>query len=164
MAAIYTNELETWHCIQLGRGAEYVIARGSGRELSLEEALELVDKIEEEGLIHTWPNTAAISGKGVTVNCNCCSDCCEFFLSARAANISIENLLEKSRYVAFVNEELYVACETCLERCHFGAIEMTDVARIIEKKCFGCSLCVVGCEQGAIEMKAIRPPEHIPSI
>ncbi|MBO8181232.1 MAG: (Fe-S)-binding protein [Archaeoglobus sp.] len=159
----YTNEAETWHCIQLGRGAEYVIERGSGKEISVEEALELIDRIEEEGLIHTWPNTSRISGKGITVNCNCCSDCCEFFLSARAANIPIEKLLEKSRWVARVSEDLCIACETCLERCHFGAIEINEVAKIAEEKCFGCGLCVVGCEQEAIKMEPIRPPEHIPS-
>ncbi len=160
----YTNELETWHCIQLGRGAEYVIERGSGKELSVKEALELIDRIEEEGLIHTWPNTAAISGKGVTVNCNCCSDCCEFFLSAKAADIPIGQLLEKSRFVAEVNEDECIGCETCVERCHFNAVEIdNEVAKIIEEKCFGCGVCAVGCEQEAIRMKAIRPPEYIPS-
>jgi ferredoxin len=159
----YTNEAETWHCIQLGRGAEYVIARGSGKEISVDEALELIERIEEEGLIHTWPNTSRISGKGITVNCNCCSDCCEFFLSAKAANIPIEKLLEKSRWVARVDEELCIACETCLERCHFDAIEIGDVAKIDEGRCFGCGLCVIGCEQEAIKMEVARPPDHIPA-
>ncbi len=160
----FTDEERRWHCIQLGRGAEYVIARGSGREITLDEAFKLIDEIEEEGLIHTWPNTGAITGKRITVNCNCCSDCCEFFLSARAANIPIEQLLEKSRFVAEVNEGECIGCETCVERCHFNAIEIHDgVAEVIEDRCFGCGICVVGCDQEAIRMKAIRPPEHIPS-
>jgi NAD-dependent dihydropyrimidine dehydrogenase PreA subunit/biotin operon repressor len=158
----YTDETKTWHCIQVGRGAEYVIARGSGRELSLEEALELIDEIEKDGLIHTWPNTAKIVDRRVTVNCNCCSDCCEFFLAARGADVPIESLLEKSRYVAYVDEDLCIACGTCVERCHFDAIELDDVARVNEEKCFGCGVCVVGCEQEAMKMKAVRPPEHIP--
>ncbi len=158
----YTDEEKRWHCIQIGRGAEYVIARGSGRELTLDEALRLIDEIEEEGLIHTWPNTAAITGKKVTVNCNCCGDCCEFFLSARAANIPIERLLEKSRFVAAVNDNC-IGCGTCVERCHFNAIEVRDgVAKVAEDRCFGCGTCVVGCDEKAIEMKVVRPPEHIP--
>lgn len=49
----FTKELvddeRTWHCIQLGRDAEYVVARGSGIELSKEEAIELIHKIDEDG-------------------------------------------------------------------------------------------------------------------
>jgi NAD-dependent dihydropyrimidine dehydrogenase PreA subunit len=160
----YTNEAETWHCIQLGRGAEYVIERGSGKEISAKEALKLIERIEEEGLVHTWPNTSRISGRGVTVNCNCCSDCCEFFLSAKAAKIPIERLLEKSRFVARVDEDLCTGCETCLERCHFNAVEVKDVAKVIEERCFGCGLCVLTCEQEAIKLEVVRPPEHIPMV
>jgi ferredoxin/DNA-binding Lrp family transcriptional regulator len=158
----YTDEGKQWHCIQLGRGAEYVIARGSGREITVEEALRLIDEIEEDGLVHTWPNTASITGRRVTVNCNCCSDCCEFFLSARAAGIPVEQLLEKSRFVAEVDDDSCIACENCVERCHFDAIEVNEVAEINEEKCFGCGVCVIGCDQGALKLKEIKPPEHIP--
>ncbi len=158
----FTDEGRTWHCIQLGRGAEYVVARGSGREISVEEALKLIDEIERDGLVHTWPNTAKIVDRRVTVNCNCCSDCCEFFLAAKGAGIPIEALLEKSRYVAYVDEDRCIACGVCAERCHFDAIEIGDVARVDEEKCFGCGVCVVGCESEAIKLKAVRPPEHIP--
>ncbi|MHA1606242.1 MAG: 4Fe-4S dicluster-binding protein [Candidatus Freyarchaeota archaeon] len=166
----YTDEEKTWHCIQVGRGAEYVVERGSGVELTLEEALKLIDEIEEDGLIHTWNNTAEMSGKGLTVNCNCCSDCCEFFLFSRAAKLPPEKSpLEKSRYQAFVDEEKCAGCQTCIERCHFDAIEMYRPegsrkykAKVIPENCFGCGVCVVGCPEGAIKLKAVRPPEHIP--
>lgn len=153
---------ETWHCIQVGRGAEYVIARGSGRELTKEEAIELIHRIEEDGLVHTWPNTAKIVDRRVTVNCNCCRDCCEFFLSARFANIPMSSILEKSRYVAYVDRDLCIACGTCVARCHFNAITIDEVAKVNEEECFGCGVCVLGCKQGAIKLKVIRPPEHIP--
>ncbi|MEM0088695.1 MAG: 4Fe-4S dicluster domain-containing protein [Archaeoglobaceae archaeon] len=164
----YTDE-STWHCIQVGRGAEYVIERGSGRELTVEEALKLIDEIEKDGLVHTWANTAKIVDPRVTVNCNCCSDCCEFFLSAKFANVPMTSLLEKSRYEAYVLEEKCKGCQTCIERCHFDAIELYKPkgskkfkARVIAEKCFGCGVCVVGCEEGAIKMKVVRPPEFIP--
>ncbi|WP_202320682.1 4Fe-4S binding protein [Archaeoglobus neptunius] len=159
----HTNETSLWHCIQFGRGAEYVVARGSGKEITVEEALEIIEKAEEDGLIHTWPNTGKIVDKRVTVNCNCCEDCCEFFLSAKYGNVPIESMLEKSRYVAYVDEDLCIACGVCEERCQFNAIAVDDVARVDEEKCFGCGACVVGCEQEAMKMKAVRPPEHIPT-
>ncbi|AGK61193.1 hypothetical protein Asulf_01195 [Archaeoglobus sulfaticallidus PM70-1] len=164
----YTDE-SYWHCIQFGRGAEYVIARGSGREISVEEALEIIERAEEDGLVHTWPNTAKIVDNRVTVNCNCCSDCCEFFLSAKFANVPMETLLEKSRYEAYVDEDECIGCQTCIDRCHFDAIEMYRPegskkfkARVVAENCFGCGVCVVGCEQEAIKLKAVRPAEHIP--
>jgi NAD-dependent dihydropyrimidine dehydrogenase PreA subunit len=158
----YTDEGKKWHCIQLGRGAEYVIARGSGKEIDVDTALELIDEIERDGLVHTWSNTSKIVDRRVTVNCNCCSDCCEFFLSAKHANIPIESLLEKSRFVAEVDFDECIACGTCVDRCQFSAIELNDHAEIIEEKCFGCGVCVLGCDQEAIKLKIVRPPEHIP--
>lgn len=164
----YTNE-SIWHCIQVGRGAEYVIERGSGKEISIEEALDLIDKIEAEGLVHMWPNTAKIVDPRVSVNCNCCSDCCEFFLSAKFAEVPIENILERSRFEALIDVENCTGCRTCMERCHFGAIEFykpfgsnKSKARVITEKCFGCGVCVVGCENTAIKMKVVRPPDFIP--
>jgi len=74
----------------------------------------------------------------------------------------MEALLEKSRYVAYVDEDLCIACGTCEERYHFNAITIDETAKVDEDKCFGCGVCVVGCEQGAIRLKAVRPPEHIP--
>ncbi|MCS7121994.1 MAG: 4Fe-4S binding protein [Archaeoglobaceae archaeon] len=158
------NDEKTWHCIQLGRGAEYVIERGSGIEISVDEALELIERIEKDGLVHTWVNTAKIVDKRVTVNCNCCSDCCEFFLAAKFSGIPISSILEKSRYVAYVEKDVCIACGTCVERCHFNAIALNSYAKVDEEKCFGCGVCVVGCEQGAMKMKVVRGKEHIPLI
>lgn len=164
----YTDE-STWHCIQVGRGAEYVIERGSGKEITLEEALRLVDEIERDGLVHTWANTSKMVDPRITVNCNCCSDCCEFFLSARYAESGMLSIIERSRYEAFVDVEKCTGCQTCIERCHFDAIELFKPegskkfkAKVIPEKCFGCGVCVVGCKQNAINLKVVRPPEFIP--
>ena len=162
----YTKELvedeKTWKCVQVGRGAEYVIERGSGIELSVDEAIELIERMEKDGLIHTWPNTAKIVDRTVTVNCNCCSDCCENFLASKYSGVPISAFLEKSRYVAYVDKDLCSACGVCVQRCHFNAITLGEYAVVNEDKCFGCGACVVGCGQGAIKMKAVRGPEHIP--
>jgi len=162
----YTKELvedeKTWKCVQVGRGAEYVIERGSGIELSIDEAIELIERMEEDGLIHTWPNTAKIVDRTVTVNCNCCSDCCENFLASKHSGVPVSAFLEKSRYVAYVDKDLCSACGLCVQRCHFNAITLGEYAVVDEDKCFGCGVCVVGCKQGAIKMKAVRGPEHIP--
>ncbi|MEM0082968.1 MAG: 4Fe-4S binding protein, partial [Candidatus Nezhaarchaeales archaeon] len=105
---------------------------------------------------------AKIVDKSVTVNCNCCQDCCEFFLASKHSGVPMLMILEKSRYVAYVDKEACVACGLCVNRCHFNAITLGDYAKVDEEKCFGCGVCVVGCKQGAIRLKVVREKEHIP--
>ncbi|MFC1902291.1 ATP-binding protein [Chloroflexota bacterium] len=162
-----TREPEQWHCLQFGRGADYAIKRGSGRQLSLKEALELCDKIEGDGLLHIWDNNTSMTG--INTSCQCCCDCCENFVAMARANLNPGTLCEKSRYLAYVDVDECIGCQDCLSRCQFDAIEIECPeeskeykAAVDPEKCFGCGACVATCASGALKMKAIRPPEHIP--
>lgn len=147
-------------CLQVNNAAAYAIARGTGRELSKKEALDIIKKAEEEGLIHTTFNKKSVDH----VICNCCGCCCQFlpvFIESGA------KVVDSSRFQAVVDQDLCIGCETCLDRCYFGAIEMRDgdenpVAEVIEDKCLGCGLCQVTCEPGAIRMKEIRDKDFVP--
>jgi len=161
------DEVAHFSCIQFGRAADYVITRGSGKELSLEEALELNDIMEENGLLHKWNNNAAMVGP--RLSCQCCRDCCMMYVPADQAGIPIGTIWEKSRYQAYVNQDDCTGCQDCVERCLFDAVEMVKPegskkykASVIAENCFGCGSCVVGCQQEALKMKLVRPPEHIP--
>ena len=67
------HSLET--CLHYGDWAEYMIKRGFGREVSKDEALNIITKTEEEGLIHIVENHQ--DGKGdISATCCCCSCCC----------------------------------------------------------------------------------------
>ncbi len=168
----HTAEEEQWHCLQFNRGAEYALARGAGRELNLEEALALIDRVEEEGLLHTWQNSAELTGAAVA--CQCCRDCCMMAVPMDLVRAPLDRLWAKSRFVAVVNEEACIGCQTCVDRCQFDAIEMIKPqgatrskklkARVNPEACFGCGVCVVGCDQArALSMKLVRPPDHIPA-
>jgi len=157
-------------CLQFGRGAEYAVASGSGRALSLEEALELSDLIEEDGLLHMVFNNSAMTG--YNTSCNCCDDCCMIPVPMNMAGHPVGKAWEKSRYVAYTIRDDCNGCQTCVDRCPFDAIEMGKVegskskklkAVLDAEKCFGCGVCVVGCEPGALKMKMVRPPDHIPA-
>lgn len=154
-------------CLQFGRGADYAIARGSGHELSTEEALELNDIIEESGLLHLWPNNTSMTGP--KTSCQCCRDCCMTYVPIDQVGLPISKVWEKSRYQVYVNQENCNGCQVCVDRCLFDAIEMERPegskkykATVDAEKCFGCGSCVVGCETEALQMKVVRPPEHIP--
>jgi len=83
----HTSEEEVWHCLQFGRGADYAIKRGSGKKLNIDEALELLDQIEDDGLIHMWHNNTKMTG--INVSCQCCRDCCMIYIPMDMVNESI---------------------------------------------------------------------------
>lgn len=58
-------------CIQMGHAAKYYIRTGRGREITREEAFQIIKRAEENGLMHQIPN---LDGSGKThAICNCCS-------------------------------------------------------------------------------------------
>ena len=161
------DEEGDWVCLQFGRGADYIVTRGSGKELSQEEALELSETVEENGLLHMVPNNSAMTG--FNTSCNCCRDCCMICVPLDQAELPLGISWEKSRYVAYINLEDCNGCQDCVDRCLFDAVDMERPegskkykAVIDPEKCFGCGVCVVGCEQEALKMKLVRPPDHIP--
>ena len=162
------DEAHDFACIQFNRGADYAITRGSGKKLTIEEALELNDRIEQNGLLHLWANSSQIVG--TKTSCQCCRDCCMDYVPADQAGLSIDVAWQKSRYEAFVNPDDCDGCQDCVDRCLFDAIEMVRPegskkfkAVVNPEKCWGCGVCVLGCEPAALKMKTVRPPEHIPT-
>ena len=150
-------------CLQLDRAAEYAMTRGTGRELTREEAMQVLDAAAEAGLIHSVYNGAEVS----SVICNCCSDCCVFYYPLIRYGGLAEGVL-KSRFRADVDQAACNGCQTCVERCPFEAIEMKKVsgekklkAQVDREGCFGCGVCAAGCEAEAIKLVEVRPPEHI---
>src|SRR3990172_9990703 len=45
-------------CLQIGKGADYTVERGSGREITKAEALEILLQAEKAGLVHVTMNKA----------------------------------------------------------------------------------------------------------
>lgn len=172
----HSEEDKHWVCFQFGRGAVYAIARGAAREVSAEEALSLVDKIEDEGFIHTWTN--GTNSDKTMHSCQCCQDCCVLFQALEMVGESIGKVWAKSIYEAAVNETECEGCQDCVERCHFDAIEMFKPetsgkgrkkskklkARVDPEKCWGCGVCVLACtETKAMGFKQVRPADHVPA-
>lgn len=173
----YTSEEDRWNCLLFNKNAEYAIARGSGNKLTIEEALELCDKVEEDGLLHIWPNVDLMAG--IPVSCQCCRDCCMIYVPMDMVEESIGKVWEKSRYLAVVDQDKCNGCQDCVDRCQFDAIEMVRVKTAATKKgkkgklkstinldnCWGCGVCVLACDETqALTMEAVRPPEFIPAM
>lgn len=106
-------------CIQMGHAAEYYIRTGRGREITREEAFEIIKKAEANGLMHQIPNT---EGPGKThAICNCCECGC---LSLRNANMFLNPDIIRSNYVAQVDKDKCVACGECVENCPTNALKL----------------------------------------
>ena len=106
-------------CIQLDHAAEYYIRTGRGREITRQEADEIILKAEENGLMHQIPNTDG-SGKTHAI-CNCCGCGC---FALRTSTMFKNNDMSRSNYVAKVDKEKCVACGQCAENCPMNAIQL----------------------------------------
>lgn len=106
-------------CIQMGHAAEYYIRTGRGREITREEAFEIIRRAEENGLMHQIPN---LDGSGKThAICNCCGCSC---YALRIANMFKNSDMVRSNYVAHVDAEKCVACGECVENCPTNAAKL----------------------------------------
>lgn len=106
-------------CIQLGDAAEYYIRTGRGREITKDEAIEIIKKAERDGLMHQIPNT---EGEGHThAICNCCGCSC---YAMRAAGMYHNPDMVRSNYVSTIDPEKCVGCGECVEVCPTNAIRL----------------------------------------
>lgn len=145
-------------CLQINNGAEYTIERGSGREITTEEAHRIIRECAEAGLIHVTMNK---SGIGHFI-CNCCGCCCEAFTLLISDGVA---LCDPSRFRPELAPDLCTGCGLCEERCYFKAISLSGDERptVTFDRCMGCGQCAIGCPAGAITMVEEREPGFIPA-
>ncbi len=106
-------------CIQMGHAAEYYIRTKRGRQITREEAFEIIKRAEENGLMHQIPN---LDGSGKThAICNCCGCSC---LALRTASMFINADMVRSNYVSKVDKEKCVACGECVQNCPANALQL----------------------------------------
>jgi len=124
-----------------------------GKIISKEQALAVLDKAEEEGLVHMTYN---LKGDSFFL-CNCCSCCC---LALKAVkDFNFPHMLAKSHYVATIDQETCAACGTCAnERCPMDAIvEDNGGYKVQPERCIGCGVCTNTCPTES--MSLVHRPE-----
>lgn len=130
-------------------------------DISQEEALALLDRCEEIGLVHAVSNVT----KGMGYVCNCCGCCCGVLRGITA--YGIETSIAHANYYAVIDPMFCANCGNCIERCQVKAISEGEACSVVDReRCIGCGLCVTGCPNGVARLERkpeaewIHPPEN----
>jgi NAD-dependent dihydropyrimidine dehydrogenase PreA subunit len=152
-----TSRKET--CMGFRDGAQNVIDSGRGRPISKEEALAIIRKNEEEGMV-LQPSNA----QEPDFICSCCGCCCGILRLHKAVPNPVDHWA--TNFYAEVDADLCTGCETCVETCPADAMsfdEENGISTVDLTRCLGCGNCVVNCPDEVIELRRkeaeVVPPQ-----
>ena len=131
--------------LAFGTAARYRIENDFGREISLEDALKIIDEAEESSLVISPLNT-----QEAFAMCLCCGCCCDFLRGLKTFDRPADHV--QSSFQARIDSDLCSACGECLERCQMDAIIENEVMEIDLARCIGCGLCLSTCPEEAVSM------------
>lgn len=152
-----TSRKET--CFAVGNMAELVVRRGIGREISLDESIEILELNQKQGLVLQPSNTEKIE-----FICSCCGCCCGMLGMHKSLPKPVD--FWASNFYAVIDSERCDGCGNCEKRCQVQAVTLSDNlkrARINLNRCIGCGLCIPTCPSKAISLQKkpteVRPPQ-----
>ena len=112
------DDYHDW-CIAVGDMADYCRETGRGRDVTYDEAMEILRRAEANGYVHQITN---IDGEGkIFAICNCNVKVCNALRTSQLFNTPN---LSRSAYVAKVDPQNCVACGRCVEYCPAGAVKL----------------------------------------
>lgn len=128
-------------CIVFNELARWSVEHRHAREISLDEAVEILKACETKGQVHT--------GAPGLFLCNCCKHAC---INIYAMKYGKGSAFAKNHFYAVVDSGACVLCGECVKRCCMGAIHVESDMQINLEKCIGCGACATGCAVNAIRM------------
>lgn len=145
-------------CFVFGSAGRFLVERGLAREVSKDEAKQVLTMAEEHGLVHCTNNTQ----RDRLVICNCCSCCCTLL---RGINVlKNPHAVASSQYIIDFRDAECVACNACLDRCQVYAISESHLSiQVDSNRCIGCGLCVSVCPTSALKLKARDQAPEVPA-
>ena len=149
-----TTRSET--CLAMGDTAAMVLRRQHGREISREEALEILTHNEKDGLV-LQPSGV----KKPEFVCSCCGCCCGMLGMQKQLPHPLD--FWTTSYHAEARFSNCTGCGACIKRCQVGALVLAGSQPKVSidlNRCIGCGLCVSVCAQEALRLvKNDQQPE-----
>jgi electron transport complex protein RnfB len=133
-------------CLAFDSAADHFVRAGRGIEISLEDALAILQRAEETGLVLQPGNDQHPSNI-----CACCGCCCGVLRTLKRH--PKPGSLVVSPFTARLDESSCTGCSICVERCQMEAIRMDSTAVLEEDRCIGCGLCVSTCPSDALRLE-----------
>ncbi|MCM2284279.1 MAG: 4Fe-4S binding protein [Desulfobacula sp.] len=145
-------------CLKFDDMAAYLIDQGLGREITQEEAGQIVRTAAEAGLVHFVDNAVG----GIKHNCNCCGCSCWNVGMIRRRKIPRDELMA----VYFLREmdpDLCTGCGACIDICPVAALTLGDgPAKVDENWCIGCGVCALKCDFDAVKIIYRKDQNPVP--
>jgi Pyruvate/2-oxoacid:ferredoxin oxidoreductase delta subunit len=144
-------------CLAIGSMAQMALLSGSGREITRNEAMSIIDQNQKQGLVLQPSNT-----EKAEFICSCCGCCCGM--------LDLHKNLPKpldfwaSNFQAVVDKNTCEGCGTCEEWCQVGAVSVSEnkkQAVVDLNRCLGCGVCVSNCPTESISLLK-KPAEVTP--
>lgn len=139
------HPLET--CFYFDELAQMKLQTDYAREVTYEEAMEVLYECETHGLVH---NVSNCEGKIQTL-CNCCECSCAVI---KAWNRGLNNTMSPSRFIVEIDVDTCSLKENCISACPVNALAIEDEVLMVDvNTCVGCGLCVPACPDQALKLK-----------
>jgi Pyruvate/2-oxoacid:ferredoxin oxidoreductase delta subunit len=149
--AYHNCKAPTEVCISINKEAERTLENDlyNVREIDIDEAIEVLKKSHEAGLV---PMAYVFKGEETPgLVCNCCPCCCHTLGSLVRNGIHTQILT--SKYIAADDSDKCTDCGICIDRCVFQARWMNKGKLVYDQtKCFGCGLCASTCPTEVISL------------
>ena len=141
-------------CLYMNEFGDHALRIGKGRRVTVEEAIEVVTRAEDAGLIHLANNAQGLQGI-----CSCCGCCC---LGLQAiTRMKNYDAIVKSDFDLKVDSDLCTGCGTCIDRCWGKALSLKDEKVIHDRDlCIGCGSCAYMCPTEALRLER-KPADKI---
>ena len=133
-------------------GDSSLIRHGYAKEISKEEALNVIKVAKEHNLVQFAENVQ----KNVSFICNCCSCCCEVLSNVKKHGFT--NAINSSNYICTIDDDNCIGCGKCVRVCPVDALSLITneegkkIALVDNNMCIGCAVCDQSCNFDALEM------------
>jgi NAD-dependent dihydropyrimidine dehydrogenase PreA subunit len=140
-------------CIDMNETAERNLKNGTARKIELKEALDILEKTHEAGLVHMALGSGEFYKPGVINSvCSCCSCCCTILSGVLRYGLAPH--LIRSHVLSVTDLSKCTDCGDCVDRCQFGARDIVNGSLSFNHDlCYGCGNCVSTCLTYAINLK-----------